>query len=248
MKISILTVCPNGSAALTDTIASVRSQSHADLELVIVAPAQQDLELRREGEASGCVTRWVRYERPCSQAAAWNLGLREAIGDVVGFLRPGSFLHDTNVLACVDAVLNRHDCFAVFGDSVDVFLNEGGMELARYRRSNSVETYRQSGGAAPELETLYVKRQILARAGHMKQFLGEAAMQEFARRLVAEQRNKCVQMRMPLVKRSQPALRAHRNPLPIMDGSERQKTLQPALSLIKGSHASLAEAPRCSAA
>lgn len=119
MKVSLITVCRNVAPVIAETLDSVLSQTHPDIEIIVIDGASTD----------GTVEILERY-RPKLGALvsepdkgiydAMNKGLRLATGDVIGFVNAGDLLMTPKVIADVVSAFQRAHVDAVYGDIIMV--------------------------------------------------------------------------------------------------------------------------------
>ena len=120
MKISLITICWNSERTLSRSLKSVMEQSRRPDEYVFVDGG---------AESKGIAVRilqQVRHEDAAGIPDAWNQGISEATGDVVGLLNSDDW-YESTALESVETVLEAHPkCGAV---SCPVrFVNEYGRE------------------------------------------------------------------------------------------------------------------------
>ena len=94
MKLSIVTVCYNAAATITDTITSVRQQQHEPIEYIVVDGKSTDgtVQVIRANESK--IDRWIS-EPDKGIYDAMNKGIAMATGDVVGILNSDDFIPAT---------------------------------------------------------------------------------------------------------------------------------------------------------
>ncbi len=119
MKISIVTVSYNSELTIGDTLRSVATQSHPDVEHIVVDGASRDSTLEIVHRDGAHVTK-VLSEPDQGIYDAMNKGLRLATGDLVGFLNADDMLADRDAVARLAASAGRASADAVFGDLVYV--------------------------------------------------------------------------------------------------------------------------------
>jgi len=84
--VSVVVPTHNRSALLAQTLASVRAQTFADLEIVVVDDGSSDNTAEIVTRIDDSRVRMVRHEQPLGVSAARNRGIREASGEWVAFL------------------------------------------------------------------------------------------------------------------------------------------------------------------
>lgn len=124
MKISVITATYNSAATIGDTLASILSQTHGDVESIVVDGGSTDatLDIVRRYEARfGGRLRWVS-EPDRGIYDAMNKGIGMATGDVVGLLNSDDFYTCDDVLATVAAAFGNSSC----GNNDSVGNNDSG--------------------------------------------------------------------------------------------------------------------------
>lgn len=164
MKISIITVCYNSAATIQDTLRSVASQSHPDVEHIIVDGASKDQTLaliRRHGLHVATMV----SEPDRGIYDAMNKGLALATGDFVGFLNADDiFAHEDAVAHIAQAVSEHGVVDALFADLVYVDQRHAD-RVIRSWRSGAFAPSRLRHGWMPPHPTLYVRTALLKDVG-----------------------------------------------------------------------------------
>lgn len=138
MKVSIITVTYNAGAHIERTIASVESQTFADVEHIIVDGASKDDTIAVAerhgyvpmGERAGGKKLYVS-ERDKGLYDAMNKGLRLATGQYICFVNAGDTLHDARILQHVAEASCGGKAGVVYGDT-DIVDEQG--RFLRHRR------------------------------------------------------------------------------------------------------------------
>lgn len=167
MKISVITVSYNCRQSIADTIASVCSQNHDNIEHVIVdggstdgtVEVLRDRVRRREGLRVVVVS-----EKDGGIYDAMNKGISLACGDVIGFLNADDVYNDSSVLTRIARVMDSDVIDACYSDLVYVDVDD----LCRVRRRWRSCEYRRglfATGWVPPHPTFYVRSHILKRYG-----------------------------------------------------------------------------------
>lgn len=114
MKISIITVCFNAAETIADTIESIRSQSHPDIEYIVVDGGSTDETLAICAQNRDVISVLINGPDKGMYDAA-NKGINAASGEIVGMLNADDFYADENVLKDVaDSAAEGAD--AVYGN------------------------------------------------------------------------------------------------------------------------------------
>lgn len=116
MTISLITVTYNSGNTLFSTLQSVLSQTHLDIEYIIVDGVSKDhtIDVLKEYEPKfNGRLRWIS-EPDKGLYDAMNKGIRMATGDVVGILNSDDFFTGKDVLAQVVRALKRMTAWQPF--------------------------------------------------------------------------------------------------------------------------------------
>lgn len=198
MKVTLITVCRNAAPVIAETLDSVRGQSHADIEHIVIDGASTDgtrelLEARRADLA-------VLISEPDQGIYdAMNKGLRLATGDVIGFVNAGDLLMTPEVIAQVVAAFSRSHADAVYGDIIMVDEND----IHKVHRTWLSGTYHREnfrrGWMPPHVGT-FIRRTAYDRFGHFNTALRIGADYEILLRFLYKHAIPTVHLRAVLVR------------------------------------------------
>jgi glycosyltransferase involved in cell wall biosynthesis len=163
MKISVITVAYNSAATIAATLKSVASQTHVDVEHIVVDGASTDGTPDVVREHGPRVARMVS-EPDRGIYDAMNKGVRLASGDIVGFLNADDYYAHDRVLANVAHAFGAARLDAVFGD-VAFFQPERPDRLTRRYRAKKFEPKRLAWGWMPPHPALFVQREVFYKVG-----------------------------------------------------------------------------------
>jgi len=114
VKISVITVCLNAAETIADTLASIRRQSHPDIEYIVVDGGSTD-ETLSIIEQNRDIISILLSEPDNGMYDAANKGIGVATGEVIGMLNADDFYADKDVLKdVVSSISGGVD--AVYGD------------------------------------------------------------------------------------------------------------------------------------
>jgi glycosyltransferase len=163
VKISVITATWNRAGTVGEALDSVLSQSHPDVEAIVIDGASTDGTLQVLEHYRPRLARLVS-ERDEGIYDALNKGIRLATGDVVGFLHADDLFEDSEVLSRVAQAFDDPDVDAVYGDLVYVRHEDVG-HVVRYWRSGGYDSTALSRGWMPPHPTFYVRRAVYERLG-----------------------------------------------------------------------------------
>ncbi|MBI4995398.1 MAG: glycosyltransferase [Rhodocyclales bacterium] len=181
MRISIVTVCYNAVATIGDTLASVATQSHPDVEHIVIDGGSTDgtqaLVERQGSRVSAFVSEPDRgiYD-------AMNKGIDLATGEVIGILNADDLYADHDVLARVAEVMAAESLDALYGD-VSFFAAEAPQLPTRRYRSRWFSPGRIAWGWMPAHPSLFLRRSVFDQYGRYRTDFRIAGDFEFVARI-----------------------------------------------------------------
>jgi glycosyltransferase involved in cell wall biosynthesis len=166
MKISVITVCFNAVNTIADTLESVATQTHPDIEHVVVDGASTDGTLDVIKRHAKRVARLVS-EPDQGIYDAMNKGLLLATGEIIGFLNADDVYADTRVLERVSTIMEAEKLDALFGNAEFVSPTRPDRPLRRYR-SERFCPERIAWGWMPAHPALFLRQQMYQRFGSFR--------------------------------------------------------------------------------
>lgn len=163
VKISVITVSYNSAATIADTVRSVASQTHPDIEHLVIDGRSTD-DTVQVVEAHRHPNLVLTSEPDKGIYDAMNKGLSRATGDVIGFLNADDFYADADVLVRVaKAFEDDTSVEACFGDLL--YVTEDNQSVVRYWKSQPFAPGSFARGWSPAHPTFYIRRSALDRLG-----------------------------------------------------------------------------------
>lgn len=163
LKISIITVCYNSAATIEDTILSVASQNHKNIEHIIIDGASTDGTMEviaRHRHALAVVV----SEPDQGVYDAMNKGLRHASGDVVGFLNADDVYMDEEAVSHIAKAFHDTEVDACYADLIYVE-SDNPQNLVRSWKSRPFSPGLFKRGWMPAHPTFFVRRRIYEKYG-----------------------------------------------------------------------------------
>jgi len=163
MKISVITAVFNAKETVADAIESALSQSHPDVELIVIDGDSTD----------GTVEILNRYRERLAVLIsepddgiydALNKGISRATGDVIGFLHADDLFADSSVLADIAGAFSAPGIDAVYGNLEYVSRAEAG-RVIRYWQAGEYVRENLKKGWMPPHPTFYVRRGLYEQYG-----------------------------------------------------------------------------------
>lgn len=121
MKISIVTVCFNAEAVIEETIKSVISQTHQDIEYIIIDGKSSDSTMSRIEKYSDKIDKIIS-EPDKGIYDAMNKGVALASGDYINFMNAGDVFSSPEVVSKIERLIEP-DSDVVYGDSTMIGYN-----------------------------------------------------------------------------------------------------------------------------
>lgn len=186
MTISLITVTYNSGNTLPSTFQSILSQTHPDIEYIIVDGASKDhtIDVIKEYEPKfDGRLKWIS-EPDKGLYDAMNKGIRMATGEVVGILNSDDFFTGNNVLRQVAQAFEHDDQLAaIYGDVH--FVNPDNLDkCVRYYSSKVFKRKLMRFGFMPAHPSFYLRRKYFKKFGCYKTDYRIAADFEFLLRVI----------------------------------------------------------------
>ena len=189
MKFSVITVSYNSAATITDTLVSVGSQKHAELEHIVIDGGSSDATLAIV-KAHGKRVSYAISEPDRGIYDAMNKGICVATGDVVGFLNSDDFYPNADVLSKVADAFADPAIQACWGDLCYV-RQDNPKKIARYWKSSVFTPNAFARSWCPPHPTFFVRRNLLDHKGAFDLRYKIAADMELMARLIEVQGISC---------------------------------------------------------
>lgn len=190
MKISVITAVWNSEKTVGEAIASVAAQTHPDLEHLVIEGNSPDGSLDAIRRAAHDRMRLIS-EPDEGIYDALNKGVRNATGEVVGFLHSDDFLAHDGVLARIAAAFEDPAVEAVFSD-LDYVSQADTSRVIRHWSTGAFRPGRLKRGWMPAHPTLYLRREVYERVGAYDKKLRIAADYDFILRYFSQATGKSV--------------------------------------------------------
>ena len=166
MKITVITVAYNSASTIADTVRSVATQTHPDIEHLVIDGKSTDATVEVV-EANRHPSLVLSSEPDKGIYDAMNKGLDRASGDIVCFLNADDLYASPQVLSRVAAQMQEHGLDALLGD-VGFFHGHDSTRIVRRYRSDRFHPDRLAWGWMPAHPALFLRTEIVRRVGHFK--------------------------------------------------------------------------------
>ncbi len=160
VKISVITAVYNNATTIAASLESTLSQSHADVELIVIDGGSND---GTQDVISRYRDRIATYvsEKDRGIYDALNKGVRAATGDVVGFLHSDDLFADPDALSRVAEAMRDPSVDACYGD-LRYVRKDDTTAVVRHWRAGEFDKGSLSTGWMPPHPTFYVRRPMYA--------------------------------------------------------------------------------------
>lgn len=163
MKISVITVCYNSDKTIAHTLRSARSQSHSNIEHIIVDGGSKD-------ETLAVISGEVMVNHVCISEKdngiydAMNKGIALATGEIIGFINADDFYPSPDVLSKVASAFESSGADCCYGDLCYVQQKDVS-RIVRYWKSCIFRSGLFEKGWCPPHPTFFVRRAVYQRLG-----------------------------------------------------------------------------------
>ncbi|MET4080925.1 glycosyltransferase involved in cell wall biosynthesis [Pedobacter sp. UYP30] len=201
MKISIITAVFNGENYLADCISSVSSQTHQNIEYIVVDGNSTDRTPNIIANHQSTIAK-VISEADLGLYDAINKGLEVATGDVIGLLNSDDMFADGSVVAKIAEAFEQNlkiDC--IYGD-LD-YIHPQSRKILRRWRSKQVGFRALAQGWMPAHPTLYLRKSVITKHGNYSLNYGTAADYDFILRYFYTHKVACKYLPFLMIKMRQ---------------------------------------------
>lgn len=163
MKISLITAVYNRRETIKQAVNSVQSQSHPDVEHVIIDGASTDGTLDLIKAASDEQTVLIS-ERDGGIYDALNKGIAHSSGSVIGLMHSDDLLAHNDVLAQVSDAFTNPSIDAVYGD-LQYVAKDDTARVIRYWKAGEFHPSKLARGWMPPHPTLFLRKEVFEKFG-----------------------------------------------------------------------------------
>ena len=163
MKITIITICYNSAATIEKTIESVAEQTYKNIEYIVVDGNSKDTTIDIIKKNEKVIAKWVS-EPDKGLYDALNKGIRNATGDVIGFVHSDDLLASREVLSKIACIFQEVKVDGVYGD-LQYVNKEDTSKVIRYWKSEVFKPELLKKGWMPAHPTLFLKKEVYEKHG-----------------------------------------------------------------------------------
>lgn len=197
-RISIITVVKNNAQTIKDAIDSVLSQTYQNIEYIVIDGGSTDGTIDIIKKYKNKISKYIS-EQDKGIYDAMNKGIKEASGDIIGFLNSDDMYNDENVLNRIYEVFAKTKVDIVYGDLVYVEKSNTS-KIIRYWKAGEYKKGAFKRGWHPPHPSFFVKKEIYERYGCFDLDYRIAADYELMLRFIEKYRIKTVYIQNLLVK------------------------------------------------
>jgi len=177
LKITVITPCYNPGPCLEHCINSVISQSHNNIEYIVIDGGSTDATLQIISQYNSYVNFFVS-EPDNGIYDAINKGIAKATGDVIGVLNADDVFASPDVLKEIADSFGKSGADVVYGNLN--YINPKGGVIRRWRAGNGSFNW----GWMPPHPTFYCRRELFEKFGAYRTDFGTAGDYELMLRMM----------------------------------------------------------------
>ncbi|KLN95751.1 glycosyltransferase family 2 protein [Moellerella wisconsensis] len=163
MKVSIITATYNSSETIIDTLISLEQQTYPNIEYIIIDGASKDNTINLIKEYSTKVSILIS-ESDKGIYDALNKGIKNATGDIVGFLHSDDLFAYPEAIADIVNTFKKNQTQAVYAD-LEYVSKENIANVVRTWRSGIYKHSNLKKGWMPPHPTFYMQRKLYTSYG-----------------------------------------------------------------------------------
>ncbi|MBT8295723.1 MAG: glycosyltransferase [Gramella sp.] len=163
MKVSIITVVYNNVDTISACIQSVLNQDYKNIELIIIDGKSTD-GTQKKIEAFSDHIAFYKSEKDSGIFDAYNKGVKEATGDIIGILNSDDFFYSNHIVSRIVKSFERTNSDIVYGKGI--FVDQ--RDIHHIKRIYPSKPFKKSYlkfGWIPLHPTIYVKKEIYDELG-----------------------------------------------------------------------------------
>jgi len=164
LKVSIITVCYNSQDFVVSAIDSVLTQSHTDIEYIIVDGNSKDNTVSIIQSYGNKVAKFIS-EPDKGIYDAMNKGLSLATGDVIGILNSDDFYPHKDVIAQVAQAFEKNSNVDMVLGNVDFVKADNLSSPVRFYSSFGFAPWKMRFGFMPAHPAAFIKRSAYDKVG-----------------------------------------------------------------------------------
>jgi glycosyltransferase involved in cell wall biosynthesis len=165
LKISIITVTRNSARVINECLASVNSQTHDNIEHIVIDGASTDETLSLLKSKLGQLKTLIS-EPDKGIYDAMNKGIKIATGDIIGILNSDDFYENNNILMKVENIFSENPSLDACYSDLIYTSQLNSLKNIRYWKSSKFIPGLFSNGWCPPHPTFFARRSVYERFGN----------------------------------------------------------------------------------
>lgn len=198
LRVSIITVCFNSEATISDTINSVLSQDYPNIEYIIIDGVSSDSTLDIVNKLKKKDTILVS-EKDDGIYDAINKGINLATGEIIGVLNSDDFYIDNSVISDVVKTMEQSNAQSLYADLFYVDADDTNI-VTRNWVSGTINVKSFLYGWMPPHPTFFVTREVYQKYGTFNLSLKSAADYELMLRFLYKKEISTSYLNRPIVR------------------------------------------------
>lgn len=182
MKISIITPTFNSEKTVSDTIESVFSQTHKDIEYIVIDGVSSDKTLEIISSYQQKFNIRLLSEKDSGLYDAMNKGIELASGEVIAILNSDDLYYDNQVLSVVASAFSDLETDIVYGDII--YFSDQVDKVTRVWRAREYQQKQLKNGWTIPHPAMFVRRRVYEQFDKYRLDLKLAADYEFILRVL----------------------------------------------------------------
>jgi glycosyltransferase involved in cell wall biosynthesis len=163
-KVSIITICFNAEKTIAQTIQSVLNQQYENLEYIIIDGASKDSTNKIIETYKQSLSK-VISEPDKGLYDAFNKGLNQVTGDIVGILNADDFYPHSSVITNVVALFKSNPEAEAISTSVKIFKHNQFIQPFRTYHAKSFKPWQFRIGIQPPHPGFFITANALSKVG-----------------------------------------------------------------------------------
>jgi glycosyltransferase involved in cell wall biosynthesis len=165
MLVSIITICYNREATISNTIESVLNQDYNNIEYIVIDGNSNDGTIEIINSYSNEISFFIS-EPDNGMYDAINKGLKISNGDIIGLMHSDDQFYDNTVVSNIVSVFNNNiNTDGIYGNGIYVS-NDIKENIIRDRIGGNFSLNKVKNGWLPLHPTVYLKKSLIEKHGY----------------------------------------------------------------------------------
>lgn len=164
-KVSIITICYNAEKTIAQTIQSVLNQTYENIEYIIIDGASKDSTNKIIENFKPNISK-VISEPDKGLYDAFNKGLNQVTGDIVGILNSDDFYPNISVIKDIVELFKSNTKAEAISTSVQIFKNNQFIQPFRTYHAKNFKPWQFRLGIQPPHPGFFITKTALSKVGN----------------------------------------------------------------------------------